>query len=92
MTQFIKENFDYDSGWLTYRTDTKTRPEFVARFKYNKSDKPSFLKFLIKNFTVEEYRDLTNMLNLAPMQALATKGYVPPSIKNFDVELYLRRA
>ena len=90
--EFIKENFDYDSGWLTYRTDNKTRPEFIARFKYNKSDKASFVKFLIKNFTVEEYRDLTNMLNLAPMQALATKGYVPPSIKNFDVELFLRRA
>jgi hypothetical protein len=32
------------------------------------------------------------MLNLAPMQALATKGYVPPSIKNFDVELFLKTA
>jgi hypothetical protein len=92
MTQFIKQNFDYSDGWLTYRTDIKTRPEFVARFKYNKSDKPSFLKFLIKNFTVDEYRDLTNKLNLAPLQALATKGYVPPSIKNFDVKLFLRRA
>lgn len=87
--EFIKENFDYDSGWLTYRTDNKTRPEFIARFKYNKSDKASFVKFLIKNFTVEEYRDLTNMLNLAPLQALETKGYIPPSRKNLDIESLL---
>ena len=92
MTQFNKELFDYSAGWLTYRTDIKTRPEFIARFKYNKSDKPSFVKFLIKNFTVEEYRNLTNKVNLAPLQALATKGYVPPSMKNFDVELFLRRS
>ena len=87
--EFVKENFDYDNGWLTYRTDTRTRPEFIARFKYNKSDKASFVKFLIKNFTVEEYRDLTNMLNLAPLQALETKGYIPPSRKNLDIESLL---
>jgi len=92
MTVFKKELFDYSAGWLTYRKDIKTRPEFVARFKYNKSDKPSFVRFLIKNFTVEEYFDLTNKKGWAPLQVLFMRGYVPPSIKNFDAELFLRRA
>ena len=79
-TKFKKELFDYSAGWLTYRKDIKSRPEFVARFKYNKSDKPSFVKFLIQNFTVEEYFDLTNNKGYAPLQALFLKGYVPPKV------------
>ena len=92
MTEFKKELFDYSAGWLTYRKDVKSRPEFVARFKYSKGDKPSFLKFLINNFTVEEYMDLTVKQRVSPLQALAAKGYVPPSMKNFNVDLFLRSA
>lgn len=95
MTVFKKELFDYSAGWLTYRKDIKSRPEFVARFKYNKSDKPSFVRFLIKNFTVEEYFDLTNNKGWAPLQALFTRGYVPPRLKGavakgeFNMNMYL---
>ena len=61
---------------------------FIARFKYV-FFQGAFKNFLVKNFTVEEYRDLTNMLNLAPLQALETKGYIPPSRKNLDIESLL---
>lgn len=89
--KFKKENFDYSAGWLTYRADVKSRPEFVARFKYNKGDKSSFVKFLIQNFTVEEYTDLTVKQHLTPLGALMNKGYIPPSMKNINVESFLRR-
>jgi hypothetical protein len=92
VTKFKKEYFDYSDGWLTYRQNAMERPVFVARFKYNKSDKPSFVRFLVQNMTVEEYNDLTIKQGWAPLQALALKGYVPPSRKNFDPELFCRRA
>jgi len=53
----------------------KLKPEFVARFKYNKRDRASFTKFLIANFTCEEYFFLMKSFNLAPMEVLRGKGY-----------------
>ena len=53
MTQFIKSDFGYFGGYLTYGTDRK----FVARFKYSGGPftKAKFLKELIANHTVEDY-------------------------------------
>jgi hypothetical protein len=52
MTAFIKDNF-YGSEYVDYNIDGKSK--FVARFKYKRGSKGSFITFLIKNFTVEEY-------------------------------------
>jgi hypothetical protein len=47
---------------------------FIARFKYSKKSRGKFTKFLMKNFTVEEYLDLLDS-GMAPITALETKGY-----------------
>jgi len=54
-----------------------TRKEaFVARFKYGKSRKASFLTFLIKNVTVEEY--FARMADdETPIGIVESKGYAP---------------
>ena len=48
---------------------------FVARFKYatERRGKAAFQKFLIANFTVEEY---FNPDQLPPLAALRSKGFV----------------
>ena len=51
MTQFIKSEFNFFGGYLTYQG------KFVARFKYSKGPigKAKFLKELIANHTTEDY-------------------------------------
>ena len=51
-------------------------PKFVARLKYGaKTSAPSFRKFLIDHFTVEEYFErITN--NEMPLDILRSKGYL----------------
>jgi hypothetical protein len=52
MAKFIKSEFQFHGGYLTYGSDRK----FVARFKYRLGVKRSdFQKFLIKNMDVETY-------------------------------------
>ena len=72
-TKFIKENFNYHGGYLTYNG------QFVARFKYMASNKPGFLSFLIKNFTPAEY--FKALMNNTPHKILESKGYVAAHIK-----------
>ena len=55
---------------------------FVARFKYNKKDKAGFMKFLMKNFSVEEYAEMMKEMP-APLSVLKSKGYVSKSEKDF---------
>jgi hypothetical protein len=75
MMMFIKENFNYSGGYLTY--DGK----FVARFKYAK-DHNQFKNFLIKNFVQSEYFDrLAN--GESPLGVLGSKGYVPGHVKKY---------
>jgi hypothetical protein len=74
MTSFVKEKFQDDGMYVNY--DGK----FVARFKYARGGKASFIKFLIKNFTVEEYFGLLESGN-APLQIAESKGYLLPHIK-----------
>ena len=76
MAKFIKEEFNFYGMYLTYGQDRK----FVARFKYAKDGKGSFVTFLIKNFTVEEYFD-RHAAGEAPLSILESKGYVSPHIK-----------
>lgn len=76
MTKFVKEQFNYDGMYLTYGEDRK----FVARFKYAKDGKASFMSFLIKNFSVEEYFVLRDA-GEAPLTILEAKGYLSPGVK-----------
>ena len=78
MTKFAKENFTNSGGYITYGEDRK----FVARFKYAKDGAGSFITFLIKNFTVEEYFNLLDC-GMAPLMIVQEKGYILPHIKRW---------
>ena len=54
MTKFSKYGFS-GTEYITYYTPDHVDRKFVARFKYAKGSKASFLTFLTKNFTVDEY-------------------------------------
>jgi len=91
MTAFIKENFRWDGMYLTYEGEQGALTEyyvepchptrlgtaksaFIARFKYRKPWK-TFVNFLVKNFTVEEY--LTRMNDgESPQGIMESKGYI----------------
>jgi len=74
---FIKENFSYSGGYLTY-TDDNDR-HFIARFKYvPKSSAMKFKNFLIKHFSKEEY--LKRVKIEAPLTILESKGYCSPEM------------
>ena len=81
MTQFVTEGFDYHAGCLYYLPNRYKR-EFVARFKYGNplKSKNAFQKFLIANFTVEEYFAQRNA-GIAPATILETKGYLSPNLQ-----------
>lgn len=73
MTKFTKEGFSYSGGSLTYNG------EFIARFKHGsaRASATHFKKFLMANFTVFEYFDLTLGANgISPLKAMESKGYV----------------
>ncbi len=82
MTKFVQSDFDMGNGserWVMYGPNRR----FVGRFKYMRpaANARHFVKFLIANFTVEEYFGLCDgSLNggkrMAPAEALRTKGYV----------------
>lgn len=74
MTAFNKDLFDKSGEYVTYGPDRK----FVARFKHVRGNKASFLKFLIKNFSTEEYFDA--LKTESPIPILETKGYVSKHI------------
>lgn len=78
--KFIREQFEYYGGYLTYRMPDGTS-QFIARFKYGKNAKPTFLTFLIKNFTVEEYIERLEVRRECPLPILESKGYVSPNMK-----------
>src|SRR6056300_957649 len=74
---FIKENFSYSGGYLTY-TDDNDR-HFIARFKYvPKSSAMKFKNFLIKSFSKAEY--LQRVKQEAPLKILESKGYCSPEM------------
>lgn len=77
MSKFIKEQFS-GTEYVTYGEDRK----FVARFKYAKSGKGTFITFLCKNFTVEEYFSRLDG-GESPLQILESKGYLLPHIKKW---------
>lgn len=72
--QFERACFTYFGGYLNYLMPDGTR-QFIARFKHDPKDKPTFLTFLIKNFSVEEYVERLVNREEAPLNILASKGY-----------------
>lgn len=75
MAKFIKSEFS-GSEYVSYEG------KFIARFKYAKAGKGSFLTFLVKNFSVEEYFGRLDA-GEAPLKVLESKGYLQPHIKKF---------
>lgn len=71
MSRFIKSQFT-EGEFVTYDG------QFVARFK--RGGRGSFLTFLVKNFTVEEYFSRLED-GEAPLTILQSKGYLPPNIQ-----------
>ena len=78
--KFERAAFTFFGGYLNYRMPDGTN-QFIARFKYGKNAKPTFLTFLIKNFAVEEYIELLEIQKKAPVEILNAKGYVTPNAK-----------
>lgn len=74
MTKFDKTKF-------TTGEYTMYEGKFVARFK--RGHRGSFLTFLVKHFTVEEYFEMYEVKNLAPLTILETKGYLHPNAKKY---------
>lgn len=84
MTKFDKDGFDFGHGSQRYVT---YKGEFVARFSYANAAASArhFVKFLIKNFTVEEYF-AARATGTSPLPILEAKGYVC-----YNVERALKR-
>ena len=62
------------------------KPEFIARFKYGSKPYKTWINFLVKNFTVEEYVELTQYPHLggkglSPLAAMELKGFISPNRK-----------
>jgi hypothetical protein len=74
MTKFVKEQFT-SGEYAMYNG------RFVARFK--RGGRASFLSFLVKNFTVEEYFQKLEGEKMAPLTILESKGYLLPHIKKW---------
>ena len=78
MTKFTKENLIVDSEFIQYRDESNT-VHFIARCKYGRG-KASFVTFLKKNFTPEEY--LTRIASGEyPLPIIQSKGYIQPHIR-----------
>lgn len=78
MTQFVRSEFQFHGGYLTYGPNHK----FVARFKYRGGDRAGFTTFLIKNFHVEEYFGMMDFDKMSPVEILKTKGYMSKTVKD----------
>ena len=86
MTKFTKENLVDSNGWLSYAPQGWATPhaerKFVANFSKRGGGKATFITFLIKNFTVEEYFAMQDA-GMAPLRIAETKGYLLPHIKKW---------
>lgn len=68
----------FDKSKFTGTEYTMYEGVFVARFKYG--GRADFLKFLIANYTVEEY--FKHLETNPPLKVLEMKGYVSKKVKN----------
>jgi hypothetical protein len=89
MTKFAKDLFSVHGGFIHYGTGFGADRKFVARTRL-RGEAPSFISFLIKNFTVEEYfaamdenEKKTGADRKGPLTILMDKGYLQPHIKRW---------
>lgn len=94
MTKFDINQFDMGRGgerWVFYGPERR----FVGRFKYRGGTAAKdFVKFLIKNFEVEEYFELLKTPNpnnpwknnYSPLEVLKMKGYIHPNMRKLMKE------
>ena len=78
-SSFILGQFTNHGGFVSYAG------EFVARFKHKPRSAPSFIKFLVRNFTPAEYFARLKA-GEAPLTIARSKGYELPHIKRWRVE------
>ena len=78
MTKFTKENLVKEGMYVFYVGGGERK--FVARFKYANSGQATFMTFLRKNFTVEEYFAEQDA-GVAPLKIAQAKGFLLPHIK-----------
>ena len=62
---------------------------FLARFKHTKKHRASFKKFLIRNFTPEEYLEMIdpNGGGMTPVEALRSKGWEDPRLAHLPADV-----
>lgn len=82
MTAFTNDNLWMSGDCLMYLVYGET-PRFIARFKYGKRGLGSFKKFLMQNFTMEEYFAEMDK-RIPPLRILESKGYVSPRKKRLS--------
>jgi len=79
MTAFTKDNLVKNGMYIHYVADGERR--FVARFKHARDGQATFMTFLRKNFTVEEYFHELEVNDVPPLKIVEEKGYLLPHIK-----------
>jgi hypothetical protein len=77
MTKFNRKEFKVDCGGYVHYQGV-----FVARFKYMKGNARSFISFLVKNFSVEEYFTYRG-LGFSPVEIAEHKGFILAHIKRW---------
>lgn len=84
MTKFTKETLTISSENIMFFNGE--RCQVIARFKYARSSRTSFVNFLIKNFTVEEYFARVAAGD-TPLKIAESKGFILAHIKKALKEL-----
>lgn len=80
MANFNKNNFNYSGGYLTYNVGTLEKPKYVFIARFRNGSRSSFISFLIKNFSVQDY--LSRLDNReAPLEILNSAGYISPNVR-----------
>lgn len=79
MSRFNDENFTYDGMYLMYVGEESGERHFVARFK--RGGMAEFRRFLIANFTKEEYFQELVVNRVPPLKILESKGFVSSAVK-----------
>lgn len=78
MTAFVKDQFHWDGMYLTYGPDRR----FVARFKHRTSDRHTWITFMLKHFTVEEWFAAREW-QVTPLKLMESRGYLLPHIRKW---------
>lgn len=76
MSNFDKSKFSISDNMMIYYLCDSDK-KFVAKIKYGSPK--SFINFLVKKFTTEEY--FTRLKKETPMAIAESKGYFDPKIK-----------